>query len=217
MTGAPAHRARRDWSARARGTAIEALRYTRFVTVAKRATTLGAIAIIGAVLIFFFIQRQPRQLSLTYEKMGTVQDDLAMIKPRLTGADAKGNPFVITADAAIQDAHDPKKATLRKIEADLAIDKTSWIDASAARGMVDMTNHRLELAGGLDLFTDTGYQLHTESASVDLKSNLVTGPHEVTGVGPLGNLRADRFHANRQTRQILLEGNVRMTIDRNKT
>ena len=35
--------------------------------------------------------------------MGQLDNDLAMIKPRLTGADSKGNPFVITADAAIQD------------------------------------------------------------------------------------------------------------------
>ena len=212
-----AHPPRHDWSARARTSAMEALRYTQFVGVMKRALPAAAFAVIAAVMAFFFVARQPARLSMGYERLGHIENDLAMVKPRLTGQDAKGNPFVITADAAVQDAHDPKKATLRKIEADLAIDKTSWIDASAARGMVDMTNHRLELAGGLDLFTDTGYQLHTESASVDLKSNLVTGPSEVTGVGPMGSLRADRFHANRQTRQILLEGNVRMTIDRNKT
>ena len=37
-----------------------------------------------------------------------------MIKPRLTGADAKGNPFVITADTAIQDANNPKRASLQQ-------------------------------------------------------------------------------------------------------
>ena len=36
---------------------------------------------------------------MTYEKLGQIENDLAMIKPRLTGADGKGNPFVITADA----------------------------------------------------------------------------------------------------------------------
>lgn len=216
MTMAEPVTPRRDWSARARGTALDALRYSKFVVRMKRATTLGAIAIIGAVLLFFFIQRQPRQLSLSYEKMGNVQDDLAMIRPRLTGADAGGNPFVITADAAIQDAHNPKKATLRKIEADLAIDKQSWIDARAAAGMVDMTAHKLALSGGIDMFTDTGYQLHTQTAFADLKTNIITGPGEVTGMGPMGTLRADRFQARRDAGQILLQGHVSMTIDRNR-
>ena len=48
---------------------------------------------------------------MTYEQLGQIENDLAMIKPRLTGADGKGNPFVITADAAIQDANNPKRAS----------------------------------------------------------------------------------------------------------
>src|ERR1700722_9788576 len=108
---------RHDWSARARSTALEALRYTQFVGVMKRALPAAAFAVIAAVLVFFFVQRQPARLSMTYEKMGHIENDLAMIKPRLTGADGKGNPFVVTADAAIQDAKNPKRARLRQIEA----------------------------------------------------------------------------------------------------
>lgn len=222
MTGTPhvdpvtAHpvtdRLRRDWSARARASGFDALRYSKFVVLMKRATTLGAAAVIGAVLLFFFMQRQPRQLSLSYEKMGNVQDDLAMIKPRLTGADAHGNPFVITADAAIQDAHNPKKATLRKVEADLAIGQQSWIDARAAAGMVDMTAHKLALSGGIDMFTDTGYQLHSQTAFADLKTNIITGPDEATGQGPLGTLRADHFRYDRNAGLLTLEGHVHITM-----
>ncbi len=70
------------------------------------------------------------------------KNDLAMIKPRLTGTDAKGNPFVITADAAVQDAKNPKRATLQKVEADLTLDKDGWINADAAAGVVDMNSRR---------------------------------------------------------------------------
>src|SRR5476649_2392347 len=105
-----------DWSARARSTALEALRYTQFVGVMKRALPSAAFAVVAAVLAFFFVQRQPARISMTYEKLGHIENDLAMIKPHLTGADDKGNPFVITADAAIQDAKNPKRARLRKIE-----------------------------------------------------------------------------------------------------
>ncbi len=69
---------------------------------------------------------------MTYEKLGSIENDLAMIKPRLTGADGSGNPFVITADAAIQDAKNPKRARLRKVEADLTTDKNGWVNANAA-------------------------------------------------------------------------------------
>ena len=201
-----------DWSSRVRTTAKEALRYSKFVSLMKRLLSLGAFLIIAAVLAFFFVQRQPRQLTMSYEMLGRVENDLAMVKPRLTGADAKGNPFVITADMAVQDAKNAKKASLKNLEADLALDRTSWINARARAGMVDMAAGRLELNGGIDLFTDTGYELHSASASMNLKQSVVHGHQEVTGRGPDGAFRADGFHADRNNNLLTLTGNVRMTL-----
>jgi lipopolysaccharide export system protein LptC len=204
------HPHRHDWSSRARTTMMEALRYSRFVVLAKRVLSLGAFLIIAAVLAFFFVARAPRQLSVTYEKLGRVENDLSMVKPRLTGTDAKGNPFVITADMAVQDAHNAKRATLKNIEADLALDKKTWLNARARSGMVDMGTGQLELGGGIDLYTDSGYELHTPSASMNLKQNIVHGHQEVTGQGPDGTLRADSFHADRNAGLLTLSGHVRM-------
>jgi lipopolysaccharide export system protein LptC len=201
-----------DWSARVRTTAVEALRYSKFVTLMKRVLSLGAFLVIAAVLAFFFIQRQPRQLSMSYEKLGRIENDLAMVKPKLTGTDAKGNPFVITADMAVQDSQNAKKASLKNLEADLVLNKGGWINARAKTGMVDMAVGRLELSGGIDLFTDTGYELHSQSASMDLKQSEVHGHQPVTGQGPDGTFRADKFHADRNTNLLTLTGNVRMTL-----
>jgi lipopolysaccharide export system protein LptC len=152
-----------------------------------------------------------------YERLGHVENDLAMIKPRLTGQDAKGNPFVITAEAAVQDAKNPKRARLNKVEADLALDKQGWINADAAAGMVDMRAGALELNGGINVFSEEGYELHTQSASVDLNKGVVHGREEVTGQGPLGSLRADTFQFDRNSRILTLDGHVRMTIVGAKT
>jgi lipopolysaccharide export system protein LptC len=211
MSPAPLPRAptlRHDWSARARSTAMDALRYTQFVGVMKRALPAAAFAIIAAVLAFFFVARQPSRVSMTYEKMGTLENDLAMIKPRLTGADGKGNPFVITADAAIQDANNPKRARLKNLEADLALDNHGWLNANAGGGFIDMQAGALELNGGINIFSDAGYELHSQSASLDLNKWVVHGHQEVTGQGPLGTLRADQFHFDRAGNHLLLEGHV---------
>lgn len=201
-----------DWSARVRTTAVEALRYSKFVALMKRVLSLGAFLIIAAVLAFFFIQRQPRQLSMSYEQLGRIENDLAMVKPKLTGTDEKGNPFVITADMAVQDAKNAKKASLRNLEADLAVQQNSWVNARAKTGMVDMASGQLELSGGIDLFTDTGYELHSRSASMNLKQNEVHGHEPVAGRGPEGTFRADKFHADRATNLLTLTGNVQMTF-----
>lgn len=202
-----------DWSARIRTTASEALRYSRFVVVMKRVLSGGAFLIIFAVLAFFFVQRQPRQLQMSYEHLGRVENDLAMVKPRLTGADARGNPFVITADMAVQDAKNAKKASLKNLEADLALGSENWLNARAGIGMVDMNTGQMELAGGIDVFTGTGYELHSRSASANLKQSVIRGHEAVTGQGPGGALRADAFHADRATHLLTLSGNVRMTVN----
>jgi lipopolysaccharide export system protein LptC len=111
---------------------------------------------------------------------------------------------------AVQDAHNAKRATLRNIEADLALDKETWLNARARSGTVDMGTGQLELDGGIDLYTDSGYELHTLSASMNLKQNVVHGHQEVTGQGPDGTLRADSFHADRNAGLLTLSGHVRM-------
>jgi len=201
-----------DWSARIRTTASEALRYSKFVAVMKKLLSLGAFLTIAAVLAFFFVARQPRQLQLAYEKLGRVENDLAMVKPRLTGTDSKGNPFVISADIAVQDAHNTKKASLKNMEADLSLGKQGWMNARGKTGMVDMAAGRLEVTGGIDVFTDTGYELHSRSASMNLKQSVIHGHEAVTGQGPDGTLRADSFHADRLANILTLDGHVQMTL-----
>ena len=210
--GGATARARRDWTARTRDTAFDALRYSRFVGVMKRALPIAAGALIAIVLIFALLPRQSDKVSFAYESMGRIDNDLAMLKPRLTGSDQSGNPFVITADAAVQQGANARKVMLKKVEADLTLDKDRWMNASAMRGFVDMEKGALTLTGGIAVFSDDGYELHTERANVDLKKGIFRGPGEVTGQGPIGTLRADTFELDRNTKQITLRGHVRMTI-----
>jgi len=206
-----------DWSARARSTAMDALRYTQFVGIMKRALLVAAFAVISAVLAFFFLARQPGRVTVGYERLGHVENDLAMVKPRLTGQDAQGNPFVVTADAAIRDAKNPKRARLQKVEADFTQGPDGWFNATSARGLVDMDAGTLQLNGGVNVFSGQGYELHTASAFADLHKGKVNGYEPVTGQGPMGDLRADQFQFDRNTKLLTLNGHVHMTIVGTKT
>lgn len=217
MAGEPAKpgHARYDWSARARTTIMDAARYTRFVKRMKRLLSFSAFAIIFAVLAFFVVQRAPRDLDLSFGKLGRIENDLAMTNPRLSGADASGNPFVITAKEAVQDADNPKRYTLTTLEADMTTPE-GWVNARAGSGIVDMNAQTMNLTGGIDLFTDTGYELHTSAAMVDLKGNVVRGEQPVNGQGPMGAMRADTFQYDRNAGLLTLAGGVRMTMSGNR-
>jgi lipopolysaccharide export system protein LptC len=202
----------RDWTERVRGTAIDTLRYTRFVRFMKGALPIGAAAIVASVIAYSVTPRHQDRVSLTYQRMGTLRNDLAMIKPRLTGTDTKGNPFVITAEAAIQDAKNNHRATLEKVDADLQLDGQHWLNASAEAGFFDMDAGTLKLNGGIAVYTDSGYELHTKSADVDLKKNIFSGEEAVIGHGPLGSLSADRFRIDRLKKHVKLSGHVHMVM-----
>jgi lipopolysaccharide export system protein LptC len=205
-------RARRDWTSRTRDTAMNALRYSRFVTVMKRALPIAAGVLIAAVIAYSLVPRQSDKMRLTTQSLGTIQNDLAMLKPRLTGTDAKGHPFLITADSAQQLGANVRRANLKNVEADLTLEKGRWLNATAVHGLIDMDKHWLALDGGIAIYSDDGYELHTARADVDLKQGIFKGQTEVTGHGPAGTLRADAFEVDRNSNQITLQGHVQMTL-----
>jgi lipopolysaccharide export system protein LptC len=207
-------RSRIDWTARTRGTMLDAERYSRFVTWMKRVLPIAAGVIVMAVVAYSLIPRPTDRSGINFEygNIGKIENDLAMIKPRLTGADDRGNPFVITADAAIQDGKNARRARLKNVEADMTFDNSRWLNATAERGFIDADKGKLTLDGGISVYSDSGYELHTSGVDVDLRKAFLTGNHGVTGQGPMGGLQADRFTVDQKTQQIRLSGNVHTTI-----
>ncbi|HTT97880.1 MAG TPA: LPS export ABC transporter periplasmic protein LptC [Rhizomicrobium sp.] len=205
-------KSRRDWTARARGTAMDAIRYSQFVALMKRALPIAAAAILAAVIVYSLLPRQPEKITITAERMGTIDNDLAMIKPRLTGTDNQGNPFVITAEVAVQDPKHVHRGKMKGIEADTTTQDGHWMNATASQGFFDMDSGLLKLRNGVSIYSDNGDELHTASVDIDMKKGLFHGPGVVTGHGPFGTLRADRFDADRTKQLIHLIGHVQMNF-----
>ncbi|MBV8978604.1 MAG: LPS export ABC transporter periplasmic protein LptC [Alphaproteobacteria bacterium] len=205
-------RERRDWTARARSTTLDAVRYSQFVALMKRALPIAAGAILTVVVVYSLLPRASDRIQVTAQRRGLIENDLAMMKPKLTGTDDQGNPFVITAEKAVQDPKNLHRAQMTKIEADIATADGHWMNATSDRGHFDMDKRLLSLAGGIQFFSDSGFELHTATLDVDMRSGLYRGPTTVTGHGPFGTMRADRFEFDRPGQMLHLNGNVRTTI-----
>jgi lipopolysaccharide export system protein LptC len=206
---APAQRTRIDWADQRRASAVEVQRYSRFVIVMKRALPLAAMALLAVVVAYSLVPRQPDQakLAITFRKLGIINNDLAMIDPKLTGVDSDGNPFVVTAEKAVQYAHNGDKALLQNVEADLTLKDGSWLNATAPRGILNIvhshekrcvkvkcgTSQVLDMSGPIAVFSDNGYEAHTTYAHIDMGSGIVRGNRYVRGQGPMGTFYADKF------------------------
>ena len=211
----PIVRGARDWGGRRRATPRQAERYSRFVTIMKRALPLAAAALVAAVLLYALQPRQEKngRVAMTFQRLGIVNDDLAMLKPRLTGADDEGDPYLVTADEAVQDRNNAKRATLRNVQADVTLKDGSWMSTIAPRGLLDAKKRLLALDGMIAVYSDSGYELHTTAAKIDMRNSTIVGNRPANGQGPFGIFRADRFKLDRHSRQVYLYGNVRMSID----
>ena len=205
-------KSRRDWTARARGTARDAIRYSQFVGLMKRALPIAAAAIMAAVIVYSLLPRASDRVTVNVVKTGLIQNDLAMVKPKLTGTDEDGNPYVITAEIAIQDPKDIHRVRLQKIEADTTTKDAHWMNATAQSGFFDMDKGMLNLSGGIAFYSDSGYELHTAAMDVEMRKGLYHGKSAVTGHGPFGSMRGDRFEFDRLKQKLQLDGNVRTTI-----
>jgi lipopolysaccharide export system protein LptC len=202
----------RDWSARQRLRATDALRYSRFVSVMKKLLPIGAVVLMAAVVAYSVLPRHNDRM-MAMKQSGNLARDLTMTKSSFTGTDEKGNPFKVTAAEVIQD---PKaksmRAELKQIDADMQFGNESWINATAAHGWIDGDTGILKLDGGISVFTDNGYQLETNSATAHIKENILEGTEGVKGHGPTGQFSADRFHFDRVKKQLRLSGHVHMIL-----
>ena len=218
------------WIERKRASTLDVQRYTRFVGIMKRALPMATAALLVAVLAYSLQPRMQdsKKMTLIFKQLNLSGNDLMMTSPRLTGIDGNGNPYVVTAEEAIQDAHNSKRAQLRKVEADLTTKAGTWVNLTATHGLLDQGKQKLWLSGIIDVFSDDGYEAHSTMANVDMNTGSVFGNRYVWGQGPFGTFHADKFWIDRGTARtsrhvskragktdktiIHLYGNVHMTI-----
>src|SRR5277367_1320678 len=181
------------WIERQRASALDVQRYTRFVGIMKRALPMAAAALLAAVLAYSLQPRMQdsRKMTLIFKQLNLSGNDLMMTKPRLTGVDGNGGPYVVTADEAIQDSHNSKRAQLRKVEADLTTKSGTWINMTATRGLLDQAKEKLWLTGVIDVYSGNGYEVHSTAANIDMNTGSVVGKKFVWGQGPFGTFHAD--------------------------
>ena len=135
-------------------------RYSIFVAFMKGALPVAALGLGVAVLVYAMQPRDTNRVALTFERMGTVENDLAMVMPRLTGVDDEGFPFVVTAATAVQESRGSDLVRLDDVNAEITL-KEGNVHVEAARGLVDTRQHLLDVSGGIRLTSDDGYDART--------------------------------------------------------
>ena len=202
----------RNWRTSPRETLHQAERYSAFVRVMKRALPLAALGLAIAVLIYALQPREVGRMAMTFDTAQTIENDLTMIRPRLTGVDDDGRPFVVTAETAVQE-QGAERIRLDDVRAELTLANGSPLLFTAAEGVLDRATSQLDIYGGIEVSAPDGYIARTATARADLRTGLVLGNSPVTAEGKMGTLRAERFSFDKNTQQLLFLGDVNMLIN----
>lgn len=196
----------------ARATLRGARRYSVFVRIMKGALPLTALGL--AILVFVYVlQPPPARLQMSFQRVSNLANDLSMDKPRLSGADNDGQPFVISASRATPVSGSSDHIRLIEIVADFSLRNGTGIHVTAGSGVVDITKRVLQMADGIHMSAQNGYQASTQSAVADLRAGTIHGEKGIAADGALGRITAQRFAMNRATRQLRFSGNVRMILN----
>lgn len=133
-----------------------------------------------------------------------------MLKPRLHGMDADRQPYNVTATQAIQE--DNNNVILQDVVGDIALKGNGWVALHADTGHYHVRDKTLQLLGSVNLLTDSGYELNTETAHVLLGVKEIKGDATVSLQGPLGTLTANEFNLQGDANTLIFKGDVHLTV-----
>jgi lipopolysaccharide export system protein LptC len=202
----------RAWRVSQREALHQARRYSSFVKFLKRALPLAALCLALAVVAYALRPRDTGRVTMTFETMSRVDNDLAMVNPRLTGTDDRGLPFSVSAASAVQEGAGSGRVRLSDIRAEMTLDDGTLVHVTAAQGLIDAAARQLDITGGIRFASADGYVAETASATADLRTGIVTGKEHVKATGKFGELTANSFTFDKNTKKLRFDGEVRMQL-----
>ena len=135
-----------------------------------------------------------------------------MINPRYVGSDSQDQPYMITADQALQVSGDSNVTDLVKPKGDITLNSGTWLSLSAETGTYRKKDQLLDLEGSVNLFHDGGYEISTSRAHIDLAKNNAEGNDPVAGQGPDTELTGQGFRVYNRGEKVIVTGQSRLLI-----
>jgi len=187
--------------------------YTRFVTLMKVVLPLLAAGLVVLLAVWSQLNLDTSRFHLAATEIAPDQlDSLKMVNARFDGIDDKNRPYSVTAEEVIQDSEDADVVALASPEADITLENGAWIALTARSGKYSRKSEILELVGGVSLYHDRGFEIHTERALLDLAEGTASGDAPVAGQGPSGELQAESFQVSDGGKRIIFGGKARLVL-----
>jgi lipopolysaccharide export system protein LptC len=187
--------------------------YSRLVTLLKLVLPSVAVALVAMILLWPQFNPIDQRFRLKPVNVGIEDlENLRMTNPRYVGSDSQNQPYMITADQALQVSGDSNVTDLVKPKGDITLNSGTWLSLSADAGTYRKNDQLLDLQGNVNLFHDGGYEILTSRAHIDLAKNNAEGNDPVTGQGPDTELSGQGFRVYNRGERVIVTGQSRLLI-----
>lgn len=196
--------ARQEWAAPGSS-------HDRVVAILRTALPVG-IGVLAAFLVMApLTMRGDVSFLLDKNKVDVAKERLRLQSALYRGQDGNGRPFALTAGSAVQKSSAQPIVQINTLAAKIQL-QDGAATLTAPRGAYDLNTEKVKLQGSPRFRAANGYQLDTDSATLDLKNSQMASDSPVSGRVPQGTFSANRMRADLETRTVSLDGNARLRI-----
>ncbi len=183
------------------------------VRMLRLAILIGGLGGVGAMVVVSFFNPFATKLgSLAFNALSVEGTKVVMERPKLAGFRSDGQPYLLTAERAIQDIKQPTVVQLRKVDGEIGAANGEPTHLSADAGVYDNLAEQMELSGNVRI-KNGRFTVLLQSAKFDFKSGAYGSDDRVEVQGGDGTtIFADRGSALNHGQELTFEGHVRTNI-----
>ena len=183
------------------------------VRLLRKAILVGAVgAVVGMVAIAVFDPFGPKSGGLSFSNLSLDGTKVVMAKPRLAGFRSDGQPYMLTAERALQDLKHPTIAELEHLVGDMGTAAGGSTRLTADAGVYDTVAQRMRMTGDVKI-DSARFTVRLRSVDIDFKSGVYQSDEPVeVRMGSGTTVAADRATAKDNGQQLIFEGRVRTTV-----
>lgn len=159
-------------------------RYSTLVAWAKVMLPLIALALLSTLFLFSRTPNPENALPFANIDLDQLAQEQRLSRPRFAGTLADGRPVTLTSDSAVQRSGQPNRVHLDNVQTELVLNAEETLAISSDTGEFDLVRQVIELAGGVNLLTTSGYQLLSEAVDIAMDHMRLTSPGTVHLSGP---------------------------------
>lgn len=138
--------------------------------------------------------------------------NLRMVNARYAGRSKSKQPFLVTAESALQDRPGADVIHLTEPKGDITMKSGAWVALNSPAGQYHQESQKLDLWGGVSLFHDSGLEFNSPTARIDLVASTARGNDPVVGHGPSADITSQGFRVLDEGQRVIFTGKAHLTL-----